>query len=481
MSQSNTGLLAKLAQGSGLLLLANLLSKSLSILILPLLTALLPPELYGEAALVGTMVSLASVLALAGMDVSYARAYFGVQGVSSDSVEKIIWQRGFWHSLIAGSVMAIIWVLYSRLHPELHPQLAPLIAFAVFGTLFSALAQVRARLLGHYQRIAIGVVLASLLAYVLMMFFATHNTLSAYALVTGSVVLVWVTGLSLPLPNLSKIIRVDAAIDTESTYRILSVGLPVMLTAPAYWVLSASDRWFLSMSNTTADIGVYAIGVSFGTLGMMLNSAVLSAWVPEVIREYETHANESYQAIGQAKQLLVLAYALVWMLIAGFCPELIRLLVDARYFSAISVVPWIAGGVFFYGCAHLFNTVFLLERRLTTTAKIWLVAVLFSLAANAWAVPRYGMIGAAAVQCFAFACVAIMQAGFSYRLRKIGVFTPTLLLWLAVIISVGVALHNWDATGSWLILTMKLVLFSAVVLSVFLYVLRSGLLKKHMP
>jgi O-antigen/teichoic acid export membrane protein len=79
MNPVDTRFLTRLTQGSGLLLSANVLSKALTILMLPVLTALLPPALYGEAALATTLISLASMLALAGMDVSYARAHFGTE------------------------------------------------------------------------------------------------------------------------------------------------------------------------------------------------------------------------------------------------------------------------------------------------------------------------------------------------------------------------------------------------------------------
>lgn len=446
MIHANDSFIVKLTQGSGLLFIANVLSKGLTILMLPLLTVLLPPALYGEAALAGTLISLASVIALAGMDVSYARAFFGAEDISDRQVETMIWRRGIWHALLAGFVAALAWTAYSRVDSGLHPELAALIALGVFGTLFSALAQVRARLLGHYRRIALGILFASLLAYGLMYVFALRPSTSAYALVAGSVLLVWVTGLSMQSPGLRRLAVNASPADSSASRKVLAVGLPVMLTAPAFWVVGSADRWFLGMSATTAEVGIYAIGVSFGTLGMMLNSAVLSAWVPEIIREYEVNADSSYKAFGQAKRLLVMAYAMVWMTITALSPELIGLFVNARYHDAVYVVPWIAGGVFFYGCAHLFNTVFLLERRLGITAMIWTVAMLLSLASNAWAVPRFGMIGAAVVQCLVFAGIAVMHLVLSRRIKQISIFNFTLLLQLSAIFLIGWVGYQWQST-----------------------------------
>lgn len=463
MIRVNDSFIAKLTQGSGLLLVANVLSKVLAILILPLLTGLLPPALYGEAALAGTLISLASVIALAGMDISYARAFFGDKDITGSQVEAMIWRRGMWHALLAGIVAALAWTAYSRFDSSLHPELAALIALGVFGTLFSALAQVRARLLGHYLRMALGVLFASVLAYGLMYVFALRSSTSAYALVAGSVLLVWVTGLAMQSPGLLRLAANASPADSTASRKVLAVGLPVMLTAPAFWVVSSVDRWFLGATGTTSEVGIYAIGVSFGTLGMMLNSAVLSAWVPEVIREYETNAVDPYKEVGQAKSLLVLAYAMVWMTITVLSPELIGLFVNSRYQGAVDVVPWIAAGVFFYGCAHLFNTVFLLERRLGITALIWSVAVVLSLVCNAWAVPRFGMMGAAMVQCLVFAGVAVMHWLFSRKIKRIHVFNPTLLLQLSVIVLIGWAGYQWHPADIFLAIIVKICILALLL------------------
>lgn len=455
--------MAKLMQGSGLLLVSNIVSKALTVLMLPLLTALLPPALYGEAALATTLISLASMLALAGMDISYARAYFGVDGISGQEVEALIWRRGFWHAGIAALISTMVWLLYSQ-YKQLHAELAVLVALGVLATLFTALAQVRARLLGDYQRMAASLLLASFLAYAVMYLMALVPATASYALVAGAVLMASVSGGLLKTPAWRSVLRDQNAVDASKARQILAVGWPVMITAPAFWIVGSADRWFLGAAASAIEVGIYAIGVSFGTLGMMLNSAVLSAWVPEVIREYEQHAEGSYNAFGQAKRLLILAYAFVWMVITMFSPELVGMLVDARYHEAIAVVPWIAGGVFFYGCAHLFNTVFVLERRMQVMASIWMAAIVLSICLNALFVPRHGMLGAAIVQCVVFAVTAILHWWFSQKIKPIAVFSPILILQLVLILAIGCLGYYWQATSLFNALLAKLLTVFAVAI-----------------
>ncbi len=462
MNSANTSFLSKLMQGSGILLCANLLAKGLTIVMLPLLTALLPPELYGEAALAATLISLASMLALAGMEFSYARAFFGTDKTSSAQVERLIWRRVFWHSLSAAGLAGGLWAIYSHSEATLHTELTSLIALGVCGTTFATVAQVRARLLGQYRRMATGVLIASILSYTLIFLFALQPVTSIFALVVGGVVLAWVSGISQKMPNWRQLLDNTDPAGAIETKKILAVGWPVILTGPAFWIVSSADRWFLSSMATTAEVGIYTMGVSFGTLGIMLNSSVVSAWVPEIIREYEANAETAYKAFGYAKRLLILAYAFVWVVITVLSPELIHILLDAQYHDAIIVVPWIAGGVFFYGCAQLFNTAYILERKMSTMAAIWTVAIALSLAGNTWAVPNHGMIGAAVVQCLVFALAAIMQWWFSLRIKPIAIFTPRFFVLLSGLFTAGYLGRNLLLENTLHTLAIKLIALAAI-------------------
>ena len=59
---------------------------------MPILTGLLSPDVYGSAALAATLISLLSVFALAGVDVSYVRAYQNKNDHNPDAVEAYAWR-----------------------------------------------------------------------------------------------------------------------------------------------------------------------------------------------------------------------------------------------------------------------------------------------------------------------------------------------------------------------------------------------------
>ncbi len=69
------GVVRNVALGAAQLTLCNVFVRVLSVAAMPVLTRLLEPSAYGAATLATTLISLISVFALAGADVSYIRAW----------------------------------------------------------------------------------------------------------------------------------------------------------------------------------------------------------------------------------------------------------------------------------------------------------------------------------------------------------------------------------------------------------------------
>jgi len=94
------------------------------------------------------------------------------------------------------------------------------------------------------------------------------------------------------------------------TYSLL-VGLPGVITAPVYWILSSLDRWFLQASADSATVGVYAVACTFGQLGLMVNSALLAIWLPEATRLHESGVEDSDRQLAKLITRLILLMAVV--------------------------------------------------------------------------------------------------------------------------------------------------------------------------
>jgi O-antigen/teichoic acid export membrane protein len=201
-------------------------------------------------------------------------------------------------------------------------------------------------------------------------------------------------------------LRQGSGLSMSERMDLMRIGLAGIVTAPMFWVLTSMDRWFLGYFADSASVGIYSVGYSIGILGMIVNSAIQSVWVPEVAREYERTGDDARVHLSRIAEWLVSALALVWLAIVAMGGDIVRLLAGPAFQSAAEVIPYIAGGVLFYGIAQLANGALLLKKKLHYAMWWWLAASLVCVVLNVILIPVVGRVGAAITQAVAFAVVA---------------------------------------------------------------------------
>jgi O-antigen/teichoic acid export membrane protein len=389
------------------LTVASALVRALSVLSLPLLTHYLSPASYGQAALASTLISLASVIGLMGLDMSYARTYLSHNGPSGKAVETYCWRLALPAAVLAGALAAAIWLLHAWRDPVAMASLAWWIFVGTVMSLLMAMSQTRARLKERYTRLTIAVLGGGITAVLISLLLSMGPLPDERALVISYVAAYLVPVVIMGLPSCRQLLS-PSGLDVASQWQVFKVGLPGVVTAPLYWIISSSDRWFLQANFDAETVGVFAVACAFGQVGMMVNTALLALWLPEAARLHENGAANSNQTLSIIMVRLVSTMAITMLFVGILGGDVMRLLTEEKFQLAAVYIPWIAAGVFFYGCYHLANTGLFLSRGLKWTALLWTGVGLISIIGNALLVPQYGMIAAAIMQCVSFAFLALI-------------------------------------------------------------------------
>lgn len=397
-----------------MLMLANASARALGLVSLPLLTNWLAPTAFGQAALASTLISLVSVVWLMGMDMSYSRSFLSRTPPNGMQAETFCWRLSWLQALAAGSSAALAWMIYTMSNGVALRSIAVLVFTGAAGSVLLAMAQTRSRLYNRHTRLAISVALGGICATGMSLFLAWHPLPDERALVIGYVAAYLMPILVMGMPSLRQLRR-PSGLDATERKAVFLVGLPGIVTAPVYWIVASSDRWFLQAFTDAGVVGIYSVACTFGLLGMMINSALLAIWLPEATRVHESGAQDSDRQLTILMSRLMALMAIVCLGICALGPDLLRWLTSPRFHGAAQVVPLLAAGVFFYGCYHLARTSLYLQRNLGVDARISAMGAVLSLLANYFLVPRFGMVGAATVQCLSFAALALMVFGVAQR------------------------------------------------------------------
>lgn len=418
----------------------------LSLVTMPILTHLLSPTSYGTAAIAGTFIALISVFALAGMDMSYIRAYHSNTPPAGQAIEIFSWRFALVAGSLSGLILALCWGRLSSFF-ELPGYLGGLLGAGIVVSLANTMAQTRARLNNRYREMSISIVASGLgtafISLGVAYWWRQDELPIILSMLAGYLIPVFMLG----VPPIRLLLH-PSGLRLADRASILRIGLAGTITAPAYWVLSSSDRWFLGYFEDAASVGIYSIGYSVAIMGMMANNAILSVWTPEVTREYESDPSNARHSLGKTAERLFVAYLCVWLAITAVGGDVIRLLAAPAFHEAAGLVPYIAGGVFFHGIIHLANANLLLVKRLDYAMWWWITGGVTCVILNFLLVPWLGRLGAAMTQTVSFALIATGIVIGAQRFYPLQLNWRRLAFGLSITMIMGMTIAQaWAATS----------------------------------
>lgn len=197
----------------------------------------------------------------------------------------------------------------------------------------------------------------------------------------------------------------------------LAFGLPRVPHGVALQVMSVADRFILQKFRTTAEIGLYSMGVSVGLVPKIALAAFETAWAPFY---YATSREPNGQRVFSTVATYgIAALALMTAGISAIGPDLLTVMTRGQFTAAAPVVVWTAIGVFFYG-VYLLTSIGL---NITKNTRYYPVSTAVGAAVNVGLnlalIPPYGMLGAAWANAAAYGLQSLIAYHYSQRFYPI--------------------------------------------------------------
>lgn len=394
---------------------------------------MLTPEAYGAAALATTAISMFTIVGVFGQDTSYVFGYNDAKNFPRDEVDRFYSRYGWLVGALLGLIALTAWFITALLiHSHASPWVGIFVAIGVAGSIVSTFAQVRARLLDRYGTLAIAQLGAGVVSTAICIAVAWLWRRDEVALL-AAVSSYWVLVFILPALGIHEI-RKPSQLSKSQIRKMMSIGIPLIVNAPAYWIISSADRWFLAAYTNKQEVGIYSVGITVASLGQMVTTALGTVWNPELFRN--VHDGELTNQDQLARTLTVV----VWLNITTcfgiilFGDLMIRILAGAAFQGAAAFIPLIALGYMFYGINQLMGFGFVLRRKSKIFPLIWGAGLGISLVLNAILIPLMGGTGAAIVQCFTYGSILLLtwSTGRPY--------TPFQPAWRSLFLSSGLYL-----------------------------------------
>jgi len=372
--------------------LSGYLSKSISLLLLPLYTAVLTTEDYGILDLLGTIVTVSTFLIVSGTDTSvgyyyFRREHFEVRPeiiISSMYVRLVFSAAGFIIIVLFSSQISQI--LFGR-------NLSLFVIITGFTIVFQVLHSFLFNLLRLEFRVWLYTILSS--AYVLISILLTiYYVLILRQGIYGALIAQSIAyGLVFLFTIIYVFKRYGYMYSYEWVKKILSYGFPLIGTGIAVWVLNSTDRYFLAHYVNLSSVGIYAVGAKLGSIIGILGGALQMAWGPYALDiQYEKNAKEIYSKVFQLYFYIniVLIFA-----ISMFSIDILKVFTQPDFYSAKAVVPFLCASVFFTNAYFIVSIGINITKKVQHTIWITVTSALVNIGLNFLLTPSFGPVGAA--------------------------------------------------------------------------------------
>ncbi|MGH2916795.1 MAG: lipopolysaccharide biosynthesis protein [Solirubrobacteraceae bacterium] len=401
--------LRRLLASLGAYQIADVVSKLIAVLLLPVYTRYISPAGYGVVELLANGVILISIVVRFGMIESFLRYYYSDEDLARRDA---LVRRAAAFLLVTTTVAAAILAALAGPVSEI------VLGYRDATTLLVAV-------LGLWAFTNLELAYAVLRVDERLRLYATASVSNVLLTVAGSLVLVvglgdGARGLLLGNYGASTIVLLalwlrlrrrlaPAGVAAESYALLFGFGLPTVPAEASVYALSIIDRFYIFHDRSRALAGLYSISIKLAGAVAFIVRAFQYAWPPLAYSITDDREAGRLYGLVTTYYLLVCGWVVAGLALLG--RWLLRLLAAPDFFGAYRALPWVALGWALYGLWVVFLVV--AGRANVTTRN--LPASLAGLAANVVLllvlVPPLGLAGAGVALCGAYVVMlAVMHA-----------------------------------------------------------------------
>jgi O-antigen/teichoic acid export membrane protein len=401
--------------------IADVVSKFIAVLLLPVYTRYIDPAGYGEVELLANGVIFISILVRFGMIEAFLRFYF----TDTDPGRRdALVRRAAAFTLIATTIVAIVLAAAAQPLSKLvlgHDD-ATLFLIAVLGLWAFTNLELAYGLLRVEERVRV---------------YAIASLTNVLMTVAGSLVLVVALGQGprgLLLANygastlvllglwwtMRERLRPRPAPPEDHTQRLgelLRFGLPTVPAEASVYALSLIDRFYIYHSRSPSQAGLYSIAIKLAGAVAFIVRAFQYAWPPLAYSVSDDREAARLYGLVTTYYVVISGWAVAGLTLGG--RWVVRLLTTPEFYGAYKALPWVSLGWAMYGLWVVFLVI--AGRAKATTRNF--PASLAGLAANVVLllvlVPALGIAGAGIALCGAYVAMLGVMHLLTRRLFEV--------------------------------------------------------------
>ncbi len=180
-------------------------------------------------------------------------------------------------------------------------------------------------------------------------------------------------------------------IGKKESAMLLKFSVPLIPAAIAYIVLELTDRLFLAEYRDFSEVGVYGIAARFSGVFYLVISGFSMALAPLIYENYEN--DQTKNKLNKLIKIYFLTGGIAVFILSLFSHETLVLFTNEKYYSAALVMPLLYLSVFFSGLG-MFSVGINLKGKTYITSLVVLFSAVLNVVLNFIFIPEYGFVAA---------------------------------------------------------------------------------------
>ena len=400
-----------------LYVLSSVFSKAIPFLLLPILTHYLNPTEFGQFSIF--QVILAFAIALFGMNIqtNITVNYFRV------NKEKLsLFFGNILLILLCNSFLLFVFLLvYGYYSSSIFSISIEYIYFLPLLILFTVIVEIYTSLLRSQKKVISFVVvevLSTVLRFTLVSLLIVYFALGWESFLIGSIITLMLFSIY-SIYSLYRQNYIDIKYNKKIIKSILLLSIPLIPHAIGGMVIAMSDRLFIEQIVGIKEVGIYAVGYSFGMIVSLFSDAFVKAWSPWFYEKMNNLNEVSKSQIVKATYLYMIFILLLSIVIYLISLFLIPFMTSTEYHSATKYVFWIALAYSIQGIYKIFFPYLVHFSKTKYLAITTLLAAILSFIGNYFFINQYGAVGAAYSTILAFIVNSIGVAFIAMKQVKL--------------------------------------------------------------
>lgn len=371
--------------------LANAFAKLFSIMLVPVLVAMLSKEQYGMVDGVSMLISLFLPLIIFGQDSAIARYYYELkedrersQMISQALVVQVVL------GLITFTVLEGLALTLSK-HYIRSEESTRLIRLAGISLLFSFFNQFAANVLKWtFRRIPFLIITVVYpVSTILLTIFLMKNVGKCPEYVFISQIISGVIFSVIAFFFIRK--QLTFRLNHNWYKRLLTYGWPYFLIMFLPVLLPSLDRYFIAKYVDLGSLGLYALAFRIASLVQLPVFGFQTAWGPFAFSIYkESNADKIYDIVLKLYLLILLLFCLILNI---FLVPVIELFADQEYIGASVLIIPILLAIALESCSWISGMGIELSKKTYLSAIAYTVGLLVGVACTWYGVSRFGILG----------------------------------------------------------------------------------------